>query len=456
VAEHRWGGAAANQADRVTKNVIEAARWKNHDAWPQGMPGGFKGSHDGAWPSGQTATVFNGHSLLVVWTTAYFIDTLHIANRDIYLKRVVDGWPTVDDLPLKLVSGPTDEVNPVLASDGTGGTVLAWERQNPAGGVLVEYAFLREEADTQPPKIDYIQKLSDAKLIVGFDEPIAAASVKTDSVALDGATVKSVAYNSEGPAQGREIIIETEPLTVGKAYPVKITGIADTLGNATKGEPFAHVARPGTAQRTFFVDRWLTVGPWPTNYDADYVGVTTCRPSPGEAVKAREDEALIEDMKKVVPPDKYEELTKTPLETAVPKDFGGDKTWKVSTCRWMHCLLDFIDSGYGKKSFALAYAHNYIWSDQEREAVLRIDSQNGHRAWLNGQVVSDDTQTPKLTSRGLHDYTNEAEIRLKPGWNSLLVAVSSNIFRWRFVTQIVDKQGRPIRDLTWQLEKPGE
>lgn len=32
------------------------------------------------------------------------------------------------------------------ASDGAGGAILAWERQNPAGGVLVEHAFLREDA----------------------------------------------------------------------------------------------------------------------------------------------------------------------------------------------------------------------------------------------------------------------------------------------------------------------
>jgi hypothetical protein len=107
------------------------------------------GTQDGTWPSGRTAAVFNSQSVLVAWTTANFMDILRLRNRDIYLKRVLDGWHAVDEPSLKIVAGPTEEANPVLASDGAGGAILAWERQDPAGGVLVEHAFLHQHAGTQ-------------------------------------------------------------------------------------------------------------------------------------------------------------------------------------------------------------------------------------------------------------------------------------------------------------------
>jgi hypothetical protein len=138
-------------ANRQVPWVIEAARWKGHRGWPAGIPGGFKGTEDGTWPSGRTAAAFNGRSVLVAWTTANFMDILRLRNRDISLKRVLDGWHAVDEPPLKIVAGATEEANPVLASDGAGGAILAWERQDPAGGVLVAHAFLHEDADAQQP-----------------------------------------------------------------------------------------------------------------------------------------------------------------------------------------------------------------------------------------------------------------------------------------------------------------
>jgi hypothetical protein len=142
--ERRLGNAAV--ADRQVPWVIDAVQWKGHAGWPAGIPGGFLGTQDGTWPSGRTAAAFNGRSVLVAWTTANFMDILRLRNRDVYLKRVLDGWRAVDEAPLKVVAGPTEEANPVLASDGAGGAILTWERQDPAGGVRVEHAFLYEDA----------------------------------------------------------------------------------------------------------------------------------------------------------------------------------------------------------------------------------------------------------------------------------------------------------------------
>lgn len=454
LAVHRWGAAAASRADREARGVIEAARWKNCQGWPQGRPGGFKGSHDGLWPSGQPAAVFNGRSLLVAWPSGHFIDTLRLGNRDIHMKRVVDGWFCIDEPALSVVTGPTDEINPVLASDAAGGAVLAWERQNTQGGVVVEYAFVRETADTTAPKVVYIQKMSGSRLIIGFDEPLNAASVKPDSVVIDGTEVKSVEFNTEGPALGREIIVETGVLTTGKTYAAKITGVTDTFGNAVKGEPLVYVARPGLAQRTQFISRWLTIGRWPADYDSDHLGAGTCYPSPGDRVKAPEEKDLISQLTKFVSKEKYLELTKESMESAVMRDFGDEKVWNISNPRWANSVLDFVNSGIKKANFSLVYAHTYVWSDDEREVMLRIDSNAGHRAWLNGKVVSDDPAGPKLMGRGIHDRTNEINVKLGKGWNRLLIGVDTSVYGWSLVAQFTDQNRIPVRDLTYQLEKP--
>jgi hypothetical protein len=322
--------------------------------------------------------------------------------------------------------------------------------------VAVEFAPIAEEADGAPPAVAYIQKMSDTKLIVGFDEPIAAGTVKPGAVAVGAAKVVSVAYNEEGPSLGREIVVETEPLAAGKAYPLAVTGIADTFGNAVSGATVEYVARPGAAQRTPFISRWLTIGKWPADYEADFVRAADCRPSPGDVVKGLTDAELTAHMKKFVSAEKYEQLTKRPLDEAVPRDFGGDKKWIESRCRWAASVLDFIDAGHGKRNLALAFAHTYVWSDRERDVMVRLDSNSGHRAWLNGRVISDEPMGPKLLSRGMHDRTNEIAAKLDKGWNRLLVGVDAYLFSWSLSAQITDMHREPIRDLTYQLEAPKE
>jgi len=129
----RLGNAAL--ADRQVPWVIEAVQWKDHRGWPAGIPGGFVGTQDGTWPSGRTAVAFNGRSVLVAWTTANFMDIPRLRNRDIYLKRVLDGWHAVDESSLKIVAGPAEEANPVLKAPekrGARGRLLPKRRSPPA------------------------------------------------------------------------------------------------------------------------------------------------------------------------------------------------------------------------------------------------------------------------------------------------------------------------------------
>ena len=85
--------------------------------------------------------------------------------------------------------------------------------------------------------------------------------------------------------------------------------------------------------------------------------------------------------------------------------------------------------------------------------MLRLDSNDHNRAWLNGRLIHDGITNAK-GSRGFHDYSDEVPVALRSGWNRLLVQVENQKGTWMMVGQITDEAGRPIRELTWQLERP--
>jgi len=83
---------------------------------------------------------------------------------------------------------------------------------------------------------------------------------------------------------------------------------------------------------------------------------------------------------------------------------------------------------------------------------VHIGSADGHRAWLNGEVVSFDPTEERF--RALCDYTNIARASLKRGWNRLLVQVENRFGRWELVVELTDLADRPLRGLTYQLDSP--
>ncbi|MFO7900002.1 MAG: hypothetical protein R6V58_13195, partial [Planctomycetota bacterium] len=107
----------------------------------------------------------------------------------------------------------------------------------------------------------------------------------------------------------------------------------------------------------------------------------------------------------------------------------------------------------GKKANSMVYAATYVFSDRRRDGVLRLDSNDHNRAWWNGRLVNDGV-TSATGWRGFHAYTDEVEITIRRGWNRLLMQVTNRESWWMMVAQITDEAGQPIRDLTWQLERP--
>jgi len=451
-----WGQAgslrslSSKEADGRIRNCLDAARWRNHTGWPMGMPGGFKGTHEGTWPSGRLAAAFNGRSLVVVWNRAHVVDRRRLRNRDLYLTRVLDGWAMVDRPKLKIVAGPTEEVFPVLAAGSAGNVLLAYEREEPTGGIGIQYRRLREDEDRQPPRITAISRWSDERMIVGFDEPIDPASAaRTGNYRIDGITVRSATFNEDNRALQREVILETAPQTRGKTYVLRIKGVRDRSSNrnATTGEPFTYLCKPGTSERSDFIARWTVIGPFPNNWDVDHVGAPTVQPSPGDKVPARSPAETKATLRQVIPAARWADED---WDAKVDQHFLGERQWQAVECAG-GCVLD-ISRRHGRIPMAAIYANTYVFSDRQRDVLVRLDTNDGNRVWLNGTVLA--FNPTRERTRGFHDYTNEVPARLKKGWNQLLVQVENRHGAWQMSAQLTDPTRQSIRPLTFQLENP--
>ena len=77
---------------------------------------------------------------------------------------------------------------------------------------------------------------------------------------------------------------------------------------------------------------------------------------------------------------------------------------------------------------------------KEREAVLKVGSDDGIICWVNGEKVHEN-----LALRGLKVDEDEVKVHLKKGSNVFLVKVCESAGGWAFCARLEDEQGRPLK-----------
>jgi hypothetical protein len=82
------------------------------------------------WPYGQSAGAWDGKQLVVVWQRYHCRGEKKsmLVNGDIALMRV-DGAKRQSDTPVLVAATDAEEINPVLASDGAGNLLCAYEKE---------------------------------------------------------------------------------------------------------------------------------------------------------------------------------------------------------------------------------------------------------------------------------------------------------------------------------------
>ncbi len=96
-----------------------------------------------------------------------------------------------------------------------------------------------------------------------------------------------------------------------------------------------------------------------------------------------------------------------------------------------------------------AYAHVYVYSPSERPARLLLGSDDGIRAWINGELVYSNDRYG-----GWIEDAYQADALLNEGWNQLLCKVSQDGGDFRFSARFADNAYESFPDLSYQINDP--
>ena len=103
-------------------------------------------------------------------------------------------------------------------------------------------------------------------------------------------------------------------------------------------------------------------------------------------------------------------------------------------------VMDLLKAIGGEQE--VAYARTSIHTDGEQTAWMLVNSDDGVKAWLNGDVVHANN-----TTRAINGEPDKVKVTLKPGWNELLLKVTQNNKGWGFCVRLTDTDGAPLKNI---------
>jgi hypothetical protein len=94
----------------------------------------------------------------------------------------------------------------------------------------------------------------------------------------------------------------------------------------------------------------------------------------------------------------------------------------------------------------VAYARTWVNSPKQQTVRLEIGSDDGVKVWLNGHVVHANN-----VARALQPGSDEVDVTLNEGWNTLMLKVTQNITAWEFCVRFSQPNGEPVTGLRASL-----
>jgi hypothetical protein len=139
--------------------------------------------------------------------------------------------------------------------------------------------------------------------------------------------------------------------------------------------------------------------------------------------------ADMDDLPTVYPP----ETEEAPAKTYRGKN-GAAVAWR--TFRADETGYVRLDDLITPNEQAIVYGLAYVLSPDDREAALLLGSDDGVRVWVNGGIVHTNP-----TYRAAEPDLDRVAVRLKKGWNKVLVKVLQGAGGWGFYLRIADPEG---------------
>lgn len=110
-----------------------------------------------------------------------------------------------------------------------------------------------------------------------------------------------------------------------------------------------------------------------------------------------------------------------------------------------------LNALFSPNDFAVSYALTYVNSLREREAQIRFGSEDGIKIWLNDkEIFSYNVSRPAVAD------DDAVSVKLKKGWNKILLKVSDTWGGWGFYFRATDLDGNPIEDLVFDPLRDNE
>ncbi|MFW6163598.1 MAG: HEAT repeat domain-containing protein, partial [Planctomycetota bacterium] len=135
------------------------------------------------------------------------------------------------------------------------------------------------------------------------------------------------------------------------------------------------------------------------------------------------------------PPEKAE--AKGVAWRVLPVSTQGDQPWMLQ----LHTLFGGQDRA--------CYARTWVHADKSQPARLEFGVDDGSKVWVNGTLVHADGTGGKATP-GEH----KVRVRLREGWNALLVKVTQYTGPWQFCLRIRSDKGKPLPGLRVRATPP--
>ena len=179
----------------------------------------------------------------------------------------------------------------------------------------------------------------------------------------------------------------------------------------------AALLKPGPNVQPFITD-WMVLGP----FDSPLRDADDAKHKPG-------------GLKTVYPPEKA--LARIGSGAAMKAAYAGKDGRPI---RWQRAPADAIQSSglldlrqMMDLDWAVAYAFTNIYSRKAREAMLWLGSDDGCKVWLNGRCI----HTRDLQRAAAPD-NDHVPMKLKAGWNRLLVKVEQYTGNWALCARVED------------------
>ena len=111
-------------------------------------------------------------------------------------------------------------------------------------------------------------------------------------------------------------------------------------------------------------------------------------------------------------------------------------TWQVKESPT--AIIDFYKQ-LEPYEYIVLYAAGYVISDQDRDALVKLGSDDGYKLWVNHELIGQDH-----IHRGSSPDQNTHRIKLKEGKNIVLIKIDQDFGGINFYLRLTDLEGKPL------------